>query len=279
VKDTVKRFRFDKSHIQIKKHPIWRIAMHNHEYYETELLLEGKGFSIINGVSQKASRGTLTFVSVPDVHGYELKEDSMMIHVSFSYDKIKNPEISRLLKESKSSVVNLDEDDIQKFTSLHEILSEELKSNSPMSEMIVNTTLESIVLFILKRQTAGMLPKTESSAIEKAINYINEHFTDGCTLSEVSDYIFMSDEHFSRKFHAETGVRFNEYLTAKRLEHSKRLLANGKYSIQDVAFESGFNSARYFSEAFKKHFGYTPSEYRKTLIFDRKGRLSLKAML
>src|SRR5699024_7677478 len=54
----------------------------------------------------------------------------------------------------------------------------------------------------------------------------------------------------------------NEYLLQRRLTKSKHLLLEGLY-INEVAKKVGFSSAAYFTAAFKKQFGITPTSYRK----------------
>ena len=59
-------------------------------------------------------------------------------------------------------------------------------------------------------------------------------------------------------------MRPGEYLTKKRLQESRKLLRISNLPISEIAMQSGFPDAGYFSTVFKKHQGMTPLEYKKT---------------
>jgi two-component system response regulator YesN len=57
------------------------------------------------------------------------------------------------------------------------------------------------------------------------------------------------------------GVNFQEYLSNTRIGNAKKLLASGRYKIGEVAEKAGYTNRFYFSKAFKKIEGLTPSEF------------------
>ncbi len=57
-------------------------------------------------------------------------------------------------------------------------------------------------------------------------------------------------------------VSANEYLQNLRFERACRMLREGGQTISQIAYSLGFTDPNYFSRAFRKHFGVTPSEYR-----------------
>lgn len=59
-----------------------------------------------------------------------------------------------------------------------------------------------------------------------------------------------------------TGMSPNEYLNRVRMERAKTLLRESRLSITEIAEATGFASSRYFSTAFKKYTGSTPSQYK-----------------
>uniref|UniRef100_UPI001FA6E613 helix-turn-helix transcriptional regulator n=1 Tax=Mediterraneibacter glycyrrhizinilyticus TaxID=342942 RepID=UPI001FA6E613 len=65
--------------------------------------------------------------------------------------------------------------------------------------------------------------------------------------------------YFSKSY----GVAPINYLLDRRILNSKELLKNTDYSITHIAHMTGFSSANYFSQSFKKHTGITAAAYRK----------------
>jgi len=103
-----------------------------------------------------------------------------------------------------------------------------------------------------------------SNFIKEAIKYIQQNYNSGISLTEIADYSSVSEVHFSRSFKKETGIGFNEYLSIIRLRNAENLLKKSSSSISEIAFSCGFNDSNYFSLKFKKEYGVSPTEYRKT---------------
>ncbi len=70
---------------------------------------------------------------------------------------------------------------------------------------------------------------------------------------------------FKRDFEKVYATSPGKWLLEKRLQHAKHLLTHGGHSINDAAFESGFESSSHFSRAFRKKYGTPPSAIRKAL--------------
>lgn len=74
----------------------------------------------------------------------------------------------------------------------------------------------------------------------------------------------ISRAHLHRKMKELTGESPADYIRRLRLEEAKRLIAEGKINITQIAYTVGFNNQTYFSTVFHKYFGMTPSEYAAT---------------
>jgi AraC-like DNA-binding protein len=118
---------------------------------------------------------------------------------------------------------------------------------------------------------ATALPDADDR-LEKAIQYINKHFTEEIHLRDIAEALHMSEVSFSRYIKQHTSKNFVDFLTDIRLNHASRRLIDGDQSIADICFESGFNNVSNFNRAFKKRKGCTPTEFRSnfrknTIIF------------
>jgi len=104
--------------------------------------------------------------------------------------------------------------------------------------------------------------------VESSENYILEHYAEDISLESVAEYLHISPEYLSRQFKKEKKITFIQYLTAKRLESAKRLIEDTNYKNFEVAEAVGYKEPNYFSYVFKKHFGISPSKYRKSIKGD-----------
>lgn len=59
------------------------------------------------------------------------------------------------------------------------------------------------------------------------------------------------------------GKTISQYITEIRVQHAKELLRDRSMKLYDVALNTGYKDANYFTKIFKKAYGVTPSEYRE----------------
>ena len=96
---------------------------------------------------------------------------------------------------------------------------------------------------------------------KKAIDYINNHFTEHITLQDIAKKACMTETYFSTIFKKYNGISPWEYITIKRVEKSIFLIKNTDMTKLKIAEKCGFTSSSNFYKAFFKITGKTPSEY------------------
>lgn len=99
--------------------------------------------------------------------------------------------------------------------------------------------------------------------IQKSIEYMQEHFRDSLTLTDISRTIGLSVSYFSYLFKQETGKNYIEYLNEIRLLATMKDLMNTDEKVVVVAQKNGFQNLEYFSRYFKKQTGESPARWRK----------------
>jgi AraC-like DNA-binding protein len=91
--------------------------------------------------------------------------------------------------------------------------------------------------------------------------YIDENYQAPIDLDGISQHAFLSKFHFHRLFTRIYRHTPHQYVTRKRLEKARDLLAENK-PVTEVCSEVGFESIGSFSTLFKKEIGYAPQYYR-----------------
>jgi AraC-like DNA-binding protein len=107
------------------------------------------------------------------------------------------------------------------------------------------------------------LKKFHLPTVERAKDYIHQHFAEDISLQEISAYSYVSPFHFSRIFKKITSFSPIQYLQNIRLKHCEMLLRNTALPIADIAVSSGFSSAEYFATVFKQKYKASPTQYRR----------------
>jgi AraC-like DNA-binding protein len=99
----------------------------------------------------------------------------------------------------------------------------------------------------------------------RARRLIDTSFDNPLTLDAISSEACFSRYHFIRLFKRVFNKTPHQYLTEKRIERAKELLALSQLSVTDVCFEVGFQSLGSFSTLFHKRVGASPIIYRSNL--------------
>lgn len=89
--------------------------------------------------------------------------------------------------------------------------------------------------------------------------YLDPAYNTECAIRDIGT----NRTYFSRMMQVEFGCKFTDLLTDLRLEHAKKLLDTTEKMISEIAEESGFNGASYFSRKFSAKYGIAPTDYRK----------------
>ena len=115
---------------------------------------------------------------------------------------------------------------------------------------------------------APVLPEGQgpekSKYVREALTYLSEHYNDpDISVSSVARSLGVSDGHLSHVFKKETSYTLSAYLTNYRMHKATELLRDCRVKVYEVAESVGYRDITYFSSAFKKSVGMSPSEYQK----------------
>lgn len=107
--------------------------------------------------------------------------------------------------------------------------------------------------------------QTKSRRITTVCNYVDQHFHEKITLSDISRLIGMSESAFSHFFKKKTQRNFVDYVNDIRIGYACQMLFETTHSIAEVGYAAGFNNISNFIRIFKKKKGETPSDYCKNI--------------
>ncbi|WP_199615807.1 response regulator transcription factor [Paenibacillus alkalitolerans] len=113
------------------------------------------------------------------------------------------------------------------------------------------------------RQQSGEELHISNDTVKKIIGYIDSSFTEDIMLGALSRKFNISLGYLSSLIKKETGTTYSEYVINKRLNLAKELLQDAALSIHEIVERVGYKDYFHFNKLFKKHFGVTPSKYRK----------------
>ena len=103
-----------------------------------------------------------------------------------------------------------------------------------------------------------------SSSMERILAYIDSHLDDNLTVEQLARYSDYSFYHFCHAFSSYTGIPAATYLRRRRMELAAKDLLAGRKSA-DVAAARGFDTSSGFAKAFRRHYGLSPTQYRREM--------------
>lgn len=105
--------------------------------------------------------------------------------------------------------------------------------------------------------------KKSKDYVEKTILYMEKYYMNDISLEETAEISGISGFYLSRLLKQELNQTFVGILTEIRMTNALRMLWEGKYSVKEIALQSGYNNITYFYKVFKKYTGTSVGEIRE----------------
>ncbi len=99
--------------------------------------------------------------------------------------------------------------------------------------------------------------------VKNAISYIQLKYSEPVRIEHIASSLGLNRSYLTRLFKDATGYSLQDYLLTYRMKIAVKLLADNSLCISQIAKNVGYCDTFTFSKAFKRHFGKSPSEYRK----------------
>lgn len=99
--------------------------------------------------------------------------------------------------------------------------------------------------------------------VKQAVDIIENEYSKPINLQSIAYQLKISPNYLGALFKETTGKKFSEALTTRRMNIAKSLILFESITINEISDKVGYDDSNYFSKVFKKHFDFSPSEYRE----------------
>jgi AraC-like DNA-binding protein len=241
---------------------------HSHDYYVITLIERGHQSFTHRGMKHVTLPGGLILINPGEVHtgeaadkaGFEMRSlyptiSTMEMAVFELTGRHQMTPFFKQVRINNSSLIN-------SISSLHKAICEGAGMLECESRLI--WTLAQLIKHHADISFTERRPGNEKNAIQRARDYIDDHFASGVSLQELAQYVGFSPYYFLRVFRAEVGMPPYAYLESVRIGRAQRLIESGK-SLTEAAFEAGFSSQSHMTHRFRKIIGATPGQYAQQM--------------
>lgn len=224
---------------------------------------EGDGLLRYDNITVPIEEGAFFFLPAGYPHEYYTENEKWDVRWT-AFDGYSANHILSLLNMTKPTVIKPHE--IDTLQSLFDRMYTLQNSDKLYGDYICSGLIYEYIIEFHRHMNdkANKIRSERSRLLLPVLNYIDENFRTDFPMTALAELAGISQQHLCRIFKEAMNMRPSEYVTQKRLQESRRLLRTTDLSVLDVALNSGFSDAAYFSTVFKKHQGMTPIEYKKT---------------
>jgi len=146
-----------------------------------------------------------------------------------------------------------------------------LEDNNLATQLYAETLATALAVHLLHNYSTTTQPARKYSGglpihkLRRVREYVNEHLEKDLSLSDLANVTAMSPHHFARQFKQATGLSPHQYVTSRRIEQAKVLLAKTDLPITEIALQVGCGSQSHLSKLFRQITGTSPKAYRRAL--------------
>lgn len=259
------------------------IPPHTHEFTEIIYVTSGECIQTINKISYTARRGDMFFINRGSTHSFSPNNTFTYYNICFSPETVVKRVIDRqnafdLLSLSALEEIQSEGAPMGRFSFegderlwieylLRDMHSEYVADRSERNAILESYMTILIAKILRKAHLSTSAEREEFSGVWRALSeFIDENLNQKLTLEDLAQKCFYNPSYFSRTFKQKFGMSPVEYITKERANMAATLLSNPSLSMEDISERCGFGDKSSLYRAFEKHYGCSPSEYRKTLM-------------
>ncbi len=249
-------------------------SLHYHDYYEVVIFVEGEINYVCESRVFSPRRGDVIIIPPGKFHMSKLKGESTHYkrHVFYLYpqafDGIGEGALTAILGSAEEGLhFSLSSHEREEeLLAVAEKLNKALKKNDDALARALAFGYIIEIFCLLNRKDIKHSGETEHlpENILALQQYLDTHYSEIDSVTEVAEHFFYSREYVSRLFKKYYDTTILDYIHKLRIAKSQSLIAEGM-PIIDVCYAVGFSSLSTFIRAFRSITNMTPSQYKKVV--------------
>ena len=210
------------------------------------------------GKQQQMKEKQFVLIDCYQPHGYSTREGAECIWLHF--DGVQARNYYEFITARLGNVFAMD--DASPALRKMNIILRTFAENHQFREPLVSKYIIDVLTEFMIYNPGGSSGRTSAEAVERALIYISEHFTENIPVSRLAALSGLSEYHFIRVFRQKTGYTPHEYIMNRRMASVRYLLKYTELTVKEICYRTGFSCESIFCNTFKKRHHMTPQQYR-----------------
>jgi AraC-like DNA-binding protein len=278
---------YDEGRISELKH----ISAHWHEEFQVSEVISGEVTFLIDFEEVQLKKGDVIFINSEIVHSYDVM-NGMLLSAMFSGEfmsstssKIYSKYVTYIQCSELKYYVAKSEDRCSDYfrTAVEKLFVDERLRGGFYEEDIFTDVVcmwNKLLPLISKsvedsdsHEKRTGTDRIRNQRLRGMVDYIYRNYMLQISIEDIAGAANISTSEAARCFHQFMDDTPLKFLTKFRIERAKSLLTTSAYSIDSIAWKTGFNSTGYFCRVFKNYNGMTPTCFRKRQLIEQRKRI------
>lgn len=241
---------------------------HFHSNIEIVYVLNGKFTAVVNGVTETLGEGSACVSNSYDVHSYDSCGNARSLALVIPVDQVNS---FSLISQTMTFA-----------TPFMKACPCSRKLNDTLIQLVhFNNTHDSLLAKGYAYEALGLLIEqvglkdrpVKSNSVDlmrRILLYLEYNYLRNITVEGMAKKFGYNEKYISHIFKANLGCGFSQYINTKRARYAGYLIRTTGSCLDEISFQSGFNTYRTFDRAFRLCYQTTPALYKKKYLETQK---------
>ena len=253
---------------------------HQHDFSELVVVLQGSAMHVTQTDSFPIAAGDVFVLHPGEPHAYQKTHGLLMANIMFKreelpllwsdlsqmpgYHTLFTLEPNYRMKVNNAGQLKLNADQLKHISHLIDLLDSELGQRAPGYITAATAHFALIITALCRAYSNTQHPVAQQLLrVGEVVGYIEAHFDQEFTLSQIASMADLSARGFTRIFRRLMGTSPIDYLIRKRMERAAELIMDPKLNNNQIAHMVGLSDGNYLTRQFRRVYGCSPRTYQR----------------
>ncbi len=256
-----------------------------HDFWEMVYVDKGSIIAITDGIGFPLSQGQAIFHEPDEIHAHisdnEVANNMLVITFScdssameffrkktFTLDKTSKTLLTLFMSEAKDAMggIPCEYSDRRPLDFSKEKFGASQLMNFHFTEFLIKLIRGGSEIGDRIRADAQSRIIAKNTTVDLICDYMQEHISENITLEHICNHFFIGKSQLSAMFRERTGESPMQYCANLKVSEAKKLLREDNLSVSQITDALGYSGIHIFSRAFKQSTGFSPTEYKKSIL-------------